>query len=118
MSSALPSDMAWERSERWLGGAALVLLALLAVGPLLLDQPPVDWIEPSALALGRWGSAAVVVMGMLAAVGLRAALDRKTESRPVWLHLVWIVLAGLMTGCHWYMVDRQEGPANWQRLKY
>ena len=99
----------------WLG---LSLTALLSLAPLVGEGRPVTFVPPPASAAVAWGGKALVVLLMAAAVGVRAWADRRTEVRPGLLALGLVGLAGLLTACHWYEVDRLPRPAAWQRELY
>ncbi|HXG09560.1 MAG TPA: hypothetical protein VNK04_07205 [Gemmataceae bacterium] len=106
------------RSTEHLAGLALVLLAVVCLGPLLADRPPVAWAEPFTSAAERWGAKVLVILLMGLAVGLRARLDCADEPRPRLLALTLVLLAGLMTACHGLLVDQFEERADWQRALY
>jgi hypothetical protein len=102
-------------SLAWVG---LLLTGLLSVVPLLVEPRPVTFLPPPATAALAWGGKALVVLLMVAAVAVRAWADRRTEARPGLLALGFVCLAGLLTACHWYEVDRVPLPAAWQRDLY
>jgi hypothetical protein len=104
--------------HRWLTWLGFSLLGLLAVVPLVAEPRPVGLLPPYASALTAWGSKAVVVALLAAAVAVRARADRDREPRAGLLALAFAGLAGLLTVCHWVEVDRVPVKAAWQREKY
>jgi hypothetical protein len=95
----------------WLG---LGLVAVLSLAPLLFERLPADAVPPYASAVAAWGSKAAVVVVMLAAVAWRAAADRRDEPHAFALAGLFVTLAGLMTACHWYVIDRPPHLEAWQ----
>jgi hypothetical protein len=93
---------------------ALLLLALLTVGPLVVEPRPVAFLSPYPAAWMTWTAEAAVLGLMAVALGVRAWLDGRDE-RP-WLVLLFAALAGLMTAAHWFIVDMHH--ADWQRDLY
>jgi hypothetical protein len=99
----------------WLG---LLLTALLSLTPLVGEPRPVEFLPPHATAMLTWGGKALVVLLMAVAVAVRARADRRTEPHAGLLTVGFVALAGLLTACHWYEVDRDPPRAAWQRKHY
>src|SRR5262249_41102908 len=104
------------RSAMNLTGLGFALLALLSLPPLLLETPPVEFPAAPASPAAVWAARVAVLLAMGLAVGLRARADRRDEARPLALHAGLVLLAGLMTLCHWFEVD--VACADWQRDLY
>jgi hypothetical protein len=109
------SPTAGPRRLTWLG---LTFVALLAVVPLVAEPRPVTLLAPYAFAVAAWAGKAFVVLLMALAVAVRTRLDRDREPRAGLLALGLVGLAGLLTLCHWYEVDRSPPKAEWQRQLY
>jgi hypothetical protein len=99
----------------WLG---LSLVAALSLTPLLVERGSADWVAPYASGAGAWAGKGAVLLAMLAAVAVRAWADGATERRPLPLPLLFAGLAGLMTACHWWGLDRLPWLGEWQRGMY
>src|SRR5262249_717455 len=101
-------------SPACLAGLGIGLTALLSILPFLLERQPVDFVaDPTALAEVA-GKSAVIAL-MLGAVALRAWVDRREERHAGWIATGLVALSGLMTGCHYLIVDREPRPAEFQR---
>jgi hypothetical protein len=96
------------------GFAALAGVSLI---PLFVERPPVGFIEP-ADALNHWLGCVFVSAMLLAAIGWRYLSDRQLGVADGVLTLALLATAGAMTLCHWYMVDSQPYPWEWQREHY
>ncbi len=99
----------------WLG---LLLVAVLALAPLLLERPPVEPVARHSSVLLAWASKGVVLLMMFGAIGVAAWAARAHDGWAVRLVPPLILLAGLMTAWHWYTIDRHEFQADWQRTMY
>src|SRR5262245_53456081 len=99
----------------WLG---LLLTAVLSLTPLVGEPRPVAFLPPPASAARAWGGKALVVVLMGVAVAVRARADRRGEPHAGLLTVGFVALAGLLTACHWYEVDRVPARAAWQRDHY
>jgi hypothetical protein len=95
--------------------AGLGLLALLAVGPLMAEPRPVDFLPPYASEGMTLAAEAAVLLLMGLALAVRARLDRGTERRPGRLTVLFAALAAAMTLCHWAEVDSDPVRMSWQR---
>jgi hypothetical protein len=113
-----PSPTAGPIRRRWLSWLGLSLVALLAVVPLVAEPRPVTLLPPHASAPAAWGGKAFVVLLMALAVAARARVDRRDEPRAGLLAFGFVGLAGLLTLCHWYEVDRVAVKAEWQQNLY
>jgi hypothetical protein len=85
-------------------GVGMLLVAVLSLGPLLLESRPIALVEaypPLATSIGE----GLAVLGMLGAVAWRIWADRKQEPRPLALGALLVMAAGLMTAWHWCIVD-------------
>jgi hypothetical protein len=92
----------------------LVLLALLTVGPLLLEPRPADWFAPLASATATLATEGMVLGLMTLALAVRTFLDRG-EDHPFGLALLFAALAAAMTAVHWQIVDSDPTRLRWQR---
>jgi hypothetical protein len=99
-------------------GASLGLLAVLTVGPLLLEPRPADFLPPYSSTAATGFGVTVVLLLMGLALVVRVRLDRLSEPRAAGNVVLFAVLAGLMTLIHWIEVDRLPDPAAWQRELY
>src|SRR6476646_1477537 len=99
----------------WLG---LLLVAVVALAPLLLERPPVEPVAPYASALLAWGSKGAVLLTMFGAIGVAARAARADDPWALRLVPPLILMAGLMTAWHWYSIDRHDFQAGWQRTMY
>jgi hypothetical protein len=102
------------RAHRLVTAVSLGLLALLAVGPLLLEPRPVDFLTPYSSTTATVFRIAFVLLLMGVALAVRARLDRPREPRATRNIVLFAVLAGLMTLLHWIEVDIQKHPRQWE----
>jgi hypothetical protein len=105
-----------------LGSVAFFLLALVSIGPLLLEPRPVRFIAastpgplslPALLARSAEPSALKVLAVCLLAlpIGLRIRADRRNDPNAPNIGLVSVLLAGLMTLLHVSIVESQYEPS-------
>jgi hypothetical protein len=95
----------------------LTAVALVSLLPLLIERPPVNFLTPRG-ALDPWVGRPVVAALLLAAIGWRWLIDRETGEANTPRTLTFLAAAGVMTACHWLMVDQQPLPADWQPKAY
>lgn len=120
--SASPDTRTARMPSEALALLGLAAVAVLSLGPLLLEPRPVDFVAPYALPLLQWGSKLLVVLAAALVVGI---CSRREGPRAGWRNLVLLLLAGLMTAWHWVAVDARgpspRRPATvevWQRRLY
>jgi len=97
--------------------ASLGLLALVTIGPLLLEPQPVDFLPAYSTTLGTVLSMAGVLLLMAGLLTVRAELDQPSEPHAGRNIILFGVLAGLMTLLHWIVVDSRS-PADWEPKTY
>jgi hypothetical protein len=103
---------------RFLAWLALLLVALVALLPLLVEPRPIGFLPAPSSVLAACGSKAIIALLMALAVGVGAWMDHGREARPWRLALLFAGLAALLTACHWVEVDRSPMKAQWQRDLY
>lgn len=118
MSGNGPAEMLLRRSSSRLAWLGLALVAAASLAPLLFEPRPVAWVVPFSSAAVSFAAKAAVVAVMLAALGLRAAADRRSEPWALPLVTLFAALAAFMTALHWYALDVSEPLAAWQRDLY
>jgi hypothetical protein len=101
-----------------LAAAALILLALMSLPPLVLTTGAVTFFPPYPTALQTWAAEATVLALMAGAITWRAALDHRSGLGTGAHTLLCAVLAAALTGLHWLIVDRDPPRADWQRDLY
>jgi len=99
----------------WLG---LVLVAAVALPPLLLERPAVQPVEAYSSPLLAWASKAVVLLAMVAAIHAAGWLASVDDPWAIWVELPLVLMAVLMTAWHWYWRDSVAELAVWQRQMY
>lgn len=110
-----------ERAAR-LAGLALVAIAVLSLGPLVLEPRPVGFVPPFATPLMRWGFKFFVA----AIAAWTVILCTRLEGRGAgWRNFTLLLLAGFLAMWHLYAVDTRRTEVNfsvyveeWQRLMY
>ncbi len=98
--------------------ASLGTLALLTLGPLLIEPTRDTFLEPYSSTAATIFSATVVLLLMSLTLVLRVRLDRASEPRPAWNMALFAVLAAWMTLMHGIEVDRYPVPRQWQENIY
>jgi hypothetical protein len=101
-----------------LTAASLGLLAILTIGPLLLEPRPVDFLPPYSSAVMTGLGMACVLMLMAQALTIRARLDGLSEPHPYRNIALFAALAAVLTLLHWIEVDQHLVPMQWQRELY
>jgi hypothetical protein len=104
--------------HRIVTAASLGLLAVLTIGPLLLEPRPVTILEPCSSAAATACSIALVLLLMGLALGVRARFDRPSEPHATRNIALFALLAGLMTLTHWITVDSWPELREWQSNLY
>lgn len=104
------------RSRPVLAAVGLTLVALVALLGLVMERAPVSWADGPEPAWLAWAAKILVVAVFLGVIALRAKLDAAVE--PWWVPAGLVGLSGLMTLCHYLMVDQHAEPAQWQRDIY
>ena len=107
----------------------LSLVAVLSLGPLLLEPKPIQFVAPHSIAAVRWAAKGIVVALMILAIVVanRAprTSDRERGGRIGLRNLALALLAGLMTLWHLFAVDTRRTEVRpdvhvweWQRDLY
>lgn len=97
---------------------SLGLLAILTIGPLLLEPRTVDFLPPYSSRLMTGLGVAGVLLLMTLALGVRARLDRPGEPNASRNIVFFAVLAAVLMLLHWIEVDQHPVPMQWQRELY
>ena len=97
----------------WVG---LLLLAVTALPPLLLEGPGAEPVQPYSSPILSCASQCLVLVAMVAAIHVGVWLARADDAGAVWVELPLVLMAVLMTAWHWYWRDREF--AMWQREMY
>jgi hypothetical protein len=98
-----------------LSGGALALIALMALSPLLLEQPPVHLLPPFSSVWLTWTLRLLVPVLLLALLLGGAHLQDRSSTGLV---LVFAVVGVGLTGLHWLLVDQHPDRAAWQGEYY
>jgi hypothetical protein len=101
--------------------ASLGLLAVLTIGPLLLESWLLQFrraviLAPYSSTTATVSSIALVLLLMGFALAVRARLDRPSEPNATANIILFAALAGLMTLLHWLEVDSRH--SEWERDLY
>ena len=91
------------------------ILGVLSILPLVRDTHPVQLFSSGS---GLWSGYILVSMAMLAVIGLRAWVDKKSDPWALWLALVFIFIAAAMTSWHWLTLDARRQMYLWQQDSY
>ncbi len=94
----------------------LTVVALVSLLPFFFERLPVELAAPYATAFGGVVSKAIIVLGMGLIIAIRARLGRTQHSPSFFVVSIMIGLAGLMTACHFFLVDRFH--SCWQQQLY
>jgi hypothetical protein len=104
-------------SKNAVSWAGLLLLALVSVPPLLAGGTA--YVLPPLTSTPRTVASEVgVVLLMALALAVRARLDRREEMGAAGRMALFAALAGLMTACHWALVDADPVRMAWQQNIY
>ena len=98
--------------------ASLGLLAVVTIGPLLLEPDPVDFLPAYASSLATGLGIAGVLLLMAVALTVRGELDQASERCAAANSVLFAALAALLTFVHWIAVDRQPVLKQWQQDLY
>lgn len=101
-----------------LASVSLGLLAILTIGPLLLEPRTVGFLPPFSSALMTSVGVAGVLLLMTLALCVRARLDREGEPHASRNIVLFAALAAVLTLLHWIEVDQNPVPMQWQRELY
>jgi hypothetical protein len=107
----------------------LLLIALVSIPPILLERAPIQFIRFDQSPILQISLKIVVTLALIATIAIGAWAERRVERWSGALALLFMVLAGAMTACHWLVVDRYHftlpPPASgefytetWQRWLY
>ena len=105
-------------AKRIFAAASLGLLAVLTLGPLLLEPRPVQFLPPYSSPIKTCLGMAGVLLLMALTLTLRARLDRGSEPHAARNIVLFAALAAVLTLLHWLEVDRYPVPMQWQRKLY
>ena len=94
----------------------LMALALATLLPLIFEQLPVHFLTPPAVV--QWFNKCLVLLCLGAILACRWGFDRLGGRADGRLTLILVAAAGIMTACHWFMIDSQPIPAAWQPELY
>ncbi|MHB1426288.1 MAG: hypothetical protein ACYC3I_24245 [Gemmataceae bacterium] len=97
---------------------SLGLLALLTLGPLLLEPQRDHLLEPYSSTTATVLAETLVLFLMGLSLWVRIFLDRPSEPRAAKNMALFVVLAACMTAMHWIEVDRDPERREWQQRIY
>jgi hypothetical protein len=104
----------FQRFRTYLPWVGLLLVAALALPPLLLERPEVRPVEPYSTDITAWAAKVVVLAAMFASIRLAVVLAAHDDPWAIWVELPLVLLAGLMTAWHWYHLDGVAFYGGWQ----
>src|SRR5579859_5606399 len=96
-----------------LTAASLGLLAILTIGPLLLEPRTVGFLPPYPSAVVTSLAVAGVLLLMTLTLFVRARLDRGNEPHAFRNIGLFAALAAVLTLLHWIEVDQHPLPMQW-----
>jgi hypothetical protein len=102
--------------SRYLAPLGLLLVAVVSLIPLCAGARPIQLYAPYASENLGWAVKALVVFLLLVPIAVREGFDRETEPQAVGLTSLFLLLSGLMTACHGWLVDWDNG--DWQQRLY
>jgi hypothetical protein len=98
--------------------AGLLLLAILALAPLLLEPLPVGFLQPPVVARTGVATRLAVLMVLAAVIAVTAWLDRNSNPYSARTAVLLAAFAAGLTVLHWYFVDADPDRSAWQRQLY
>jgi hypothetical protein len=88
----------------------LSLLALVSLGPFMLESRPARLLRPYSSPSAAWGTKLLVAGAMLASVALCVRADRRTGRRAARLCAMMLIVSGLMAAWHLATIDVAVDP--------
>jgi hypothetical protein len=102
--------------SQYLAPLGLALVAAVSLFPLCVGARPIRWYAPYSSENVGWAMKGLVVFLLLVPIAVREGFDRETEPQAVSLTSLFLLLSGLMTACHGWLVDWHNEA--WQRQLY